>query len=145
MKKISWKSISYVIIKIGAVCLIMIYGCCTPSLELSDYKQAESLAKEKYGTDFAIVKNELGTLILCYKEDKKKSQPHTSVEYFVYDLNKKEIIFEEKLNDADIKWLDDHSIEIRITPEVISGDDDITVFILNVLTKEKQKLNFNNE
>jgi len=59
-------------------------------------------------------------------------------------MSTKEIIFEEKLNDADIKWLDDYNIEIRITPEVISGDDDITVFIFNVLTKEKQKTNLIN-
>ena len=145
MKKTSKKSTSDLIIKISTIYLIMIYGCCTPSLELSDYKQAESLAKEKYGTGFEIVKNEQGTLILCYKIDKKKRQPHTSVEYFVYDMNTKEIVFEEKLYDADIKWLDAHNIEIRITPEVISSDDDVTVFILNVLTKEKQKSNFNNE
>ena len=145
MKKTSKKSTSDLIIKISTIYLIMIYGCCTPSLELSDYKQAESLAKEKYGTGFEIVKNEHEAMMLCYKEDKKRSQPHSTLSYFVYDLNKKEIIFEEKLFDADIKWLDAHNIEIRITPEVISSDDDVTVFILNVLTKEKQKSNFNNE
>ena len=144
MKKTSKKSISNLIIKIGAVCLIMIFGCYTASSELSKYEDADILAKKKFGNDYEIDKNKSGTLILCYKEDKKKNQPHTSVEYFVYNMSTKEIIFEEKLNDADIKWLDDYNIEIRITPEVISGDDDITVFIFNVLTKEKQKTNLIN-
>ena len=40
-----------------------------------------------------------------------------------------------------LKWIDDHNIEIRINPEIISSDDNVPIFILNVLTKEKQKSN----
>jgi hypothetical protein len=144
MKKSFKKSTSGLVIKFGTVCLIMIFGCYTPSAELSKYEDADILAKKIFGNGYEIDNNKSGTLILCYKVDKKKSQPHTSVEYFVYNMNTKEIIFEEKLYDTDIKWLDDNNIEIRTTPEVISGDDDITVYILNVLTKEKQKTNLIN-
>ena len=122
----------------------MIYGCCAPSTDLSKYENAEILAKDRFSADYEVVKNESESFILCYKKDEKKHQPHSTLNYFVYDVNKNKIVFEEKLIDSDIKWLDDHNIEIRIIPEVVSGDDDVTVFILNVLTKEKQKSNFIN-
>ena len=64
------------------------------------------------------------------------------LEYFVYDLNKKDIIFDEKINDADVKWYDENNLEIRITPEIISTDDETNVFLLNILSGKKQKLNY---
>lgn len=145
MKRTSKKSISDLIIKISIVCLIMIYGCCAPSKELASYKSAEVLAKEKFGDEYNLAENENGKFILCYKIREDKNRLHSSLHYFVYEASQNGIIFEEKLNDSKIKWLDDQNLEITITPEVISGDDDITVFILNVLTKEKRKSNFKNE
>ena len=35
----------------------MIYGCCAASSELMDYKAAEKLAKEKFGENFVVEKN----------------------------------------------------------------------------------------
>lgn len=145
MKKTSKKSISDLIIKISTVCLIMIYGHCAPSKELASYKSAEVLAQEKFGDEYNLAENENGKFILCYKIREDKNRLHSSLHYFVYEASQNGIIFEEKLNDSKIKWLDDQNLEITITPEVISGDDDITVFILNVLTKEKRKSNFKNE
>ncbi len=130
-------------IKISITFLIMIYGCCTPSVELSDYKNAEKVAKEKFGVDYQLVKNTSSTFILCSKKSEKKNQPHSILEYFIYDMSKEEIIFEEKLFDAEIKWIDDHNVEIRNNPEIVS-DDDVHIFILNVLTKEKYKSNSTN-
>jgi hypothetical protein len=122
----------------------MIYGHCAPSKELASYKSAEVLAKEKFGDEYNLAENKNGKFILCYKIREDKNRLHSSLHYFVYEASQNGIIFEEKLNDSKIKWLDDQNLEITITPEVISGDDDITVFILNVLTKEKRKSNFNN-
>ena len=98
----------------------MINGCCAPSTELTKFENVEILAKEKLGNGYLLVENESRTFMLCYKIENKKSQPHSSIHYFVYDLNNKEIIFEEKLLDAEIKWVDDNNIEIRINPEIIS-------------------------
>jgi hypothetical protein len=133
------------IIKISIVCLILINGRCTPSLELTGFESAVILAEEKFGDEYNFVENQNGKFILCYKIWEDKNQLHSSLHYFVYEAYQNEIIYEEKLNDSKIKWLDDQNLEITNTPEVISGDDNITVFILNVLTKEKRKSNFNNE
>lgn len=141
MKVLHRKIIEYLIIKFMIIFLIVIYGCCSTSKEISSYDIAETLAVKKFGSSYEIVKNESDTFILYYKNDERKNHPHKLVEYFVYDLKRKEIIFEEKLFDADIEWIDDQNIEIRINPEVIS-DDEANVFILNVLTKQKSKSNF---
>lgn len=140
LKKIS----SDILFKLSIILLIMIYGCCAPSTDLSKYENAEILAKERFCAGYEVAKNESDTFILFYKKDEKKNQPHTFLNYFIYNVNKNEIVYEEKIYDAEIKWLDDQNIEIRINPEIISSDEDVTVFILNVLTKEKQKTNFIN-
>lgn len=137
MKKIC----SDILLKLSVIIIIGIYGCCPPPADLWKYESAEILAKKRFGTDYIVAKNESDTFILYFKNDERKNHPHKLVEYFVYDLKRKEIIFEEKLFDADIEWIDDQNIEIRINPEVIS-DDEANVFILNVLTKQKSKSNF---
>jgi len=122
----------------------MTYGCCAPSADITKFENAEILSKEKLGNGYLLVENDSKTFMLCYKIEEKKNQPHSSLSYFVYDMKSQRIVLEENLFDAEIKWLNDHNIEIRINPEIISADDDVTVFILNVLTKEKQKLNLIN-
>ena len=106
----------------------MTCGCCAPSADISRYKSAEILAKQKFGNAYFLVENESKTFVLCYKMDEKKIQPHSSIHYFVYDLNTNQIVFEENLIDIEIKWFDDKNIEIRIIPEIISDDESQTIF-----------------
>ena len=109
-----------------------------------DYKAAENLAKEKFVENFVVEKNNTGSLFLCFKVREAKNQLHTLLHYFIYEAKSQQIILEEKINDAAVKWFDEQNIEIKLTPEIISSDDDETTFILNVITKEKQKRNFIN-
>ena len=123
---------------------ITIYGCCAASSELMDYKAAEKLAKEKFGENFVVQKNNSGALFLCYKTEETRNQLHTMLHYFIYDVKSGSIIHQEKLNDASVRWFDEQNIEIKLTPEIIIGDEDETGFIFNVITKEKQKIIFIN-
>ena len=104
---------------------------------IKDYEAAELLASKKLGNDFIRSANESSTYLLFYKNEEKRNQPHTSLSYFVYSFEKQEIVFEEKVLDAEVKWFDDKHIEIQIKPEVISSDDETTKYFINVLTKEK--------
>jgi hypothetical protein len=113
-------------------------------LELIDYEVVMESAKEKLGENYSIEKNISGTRYLVYSVDENKSKLHTQLHYFVYENTAKKIVYEEKLIDASVKWLDEDNIEIIFTPEIISGDEDENVYILNVITKEKQKKNFSN-
>lgn len=131
-------------IMISLIFLIMIYGCCTPSTELSHYKNAEHIGKEKLGDDFEMIKNNAGSFVLFRKMGIKKNHPHTSINYFVYDLKNGAVIFEENLVDSEVNWLDETHLYIKSNPEIISGDEDINSFILNILTKEKIKSDINN-
>jgi hypothetical protein len=122
----------------------MIYGCCAASSEIMDYEAAENLAIEKLGENFVVEKNNSGSLFICYKIEETRNRLHILMHYFIYDVKSGRIIHEEKINDAAVKWFDEHNIEIKLTPEIISGDEDETGFIFNVITKEKQKRNFIN-
>lgn len=124
--------------------IIVIYGCCAASSEIMHYNAAENLAKEKFGENFVIEKNNTGSLFLCFKVREAKNQLHTLLHYFIYEAKSQRIIIEEKINDAAVKWFDEHNIKITLTPEIISGDEDETTYILNVITKEIQKRNFIN-
>jgi hypothetical protein len=104
---------------------------------IKDYEAAESLATEKLGNSFTRSANESSTFLLYYKKEEKKNHPHTTLSYFVYSLEKEEIVFEEKLFDTEVRWIDDQNIEIQIKPEVISSDDETTKYFINVFTKEK--------
>lgn len=131
------KLVSYLAVKIGIIILILIYGCCAPSVGIKDYEAAESLATKKLGNDFIRSANESSTHLLFYKNEEKRNQPHTALSYFVYCLEKEEIVFEEKVLDAEVKWFDDKHLEIQTKPEVISSDDETTKYFINVFTKEK--------
>lgn len=132
---------SNIAVKLIIVCLILISGCCVASKEITKDKSAEKLAAEKFGSGYKLIKNKSESFILCLKLEEKQNQPHTSVEYFVYDLDKEEIIFSEKLLDAEVGWFDDHNLKLRIIPEIISDDNDIHTYLLNVFTKVKKKSN----
>jgi hypothetical protein len=119
----------------------LISGCCAASKDVTKYKSAEKLATEKFGSGHKLIKNKSESFILCLKSEEKQNQPHTSVEYFVYDLDKEEIIFSETLLDAEVGWFDDHNLEIKINPETISDDNGVKMYLLNVITKVKRKSN----
>lgn len=144
MKKNILKSISYLPIFVYLATIILIAGCCSKSLELTDYEVVMDIAKEKLGKNYFIEKNRSGTCYLVYRADENKSKLHTQLHYFVYENTTKKIVYEEKLIDASVKWFDEDNIEIIFTPEIISGDEDENVYILNVITKEKQRKNFSN-
>lgn len=135
------KNFSYIAVKLTIVCLILISGCCAASKEIAKDKNVQKLAAEKFDSGYKLIKNNSSSFILCLKSKEKQNQPHTSVEYFVYDLDKEEIIFSETLLDAEVGWFDDHNLEIKINPETISDDNDVTMYLLNVITKVKRKSN----
>lgn len=122
--------------------LILINGCFALQPGRSDYELVYKLAKEKFIADYEILPNDLGTFILCSKVNKKEDHLHFYTEYFVFDVNKKEIIFEEKVIDSQVYWLDRENLEIIYTSEIIYGDENLLKFVLNLHTKEKRKLNY---
>lgn len=108
-------------------------------MEITQDKNVEKQATEKFGSGYKLIKNKSETFILCLKPEEKKNHPHTSVEYFVYDLDKGEIILSETLLDAEVSWFDDYNLEIKINPETISDDNEVNMYLLNVITKVKRK------
>jgi len=101
-----------------------------------------SLAVEKYGNDFEYFFNSPKTYVICLKRNKPTPQiPQYQISFFIYDLKKNEIIFEESSIDAEVEWRNDHQVQVKITPGIISGDettDDFT-YVYDVTSRKKIK------
>lgn len=130
----------YIAIVLFISVLILISGCCGKHTEISDYEKVEILAKDKFVQDYEILLNQEKSLLLCRKIYNRKDELHFTIEYFIFDIQKEKVILEEQIIDAHVNWFDNENIELNYTPEIISGDEDIQRFIINVRTKEKKFL-----
>ncbi len=120
--------------------MLLTSGCCAKHTEISKYEKAEILAKDKFVQDYEILPNDEKSFLLCRKVSNRKDELHFTVEYFIFDCQKEKVILEERIIDARVNWFDNENIEVIYTPEIISGDEDIQRFIINVRTKEKKFL-----
>lgn len=104
-----------------------LFGCHTSktdvqkSVDSQDYK---SIAIQKYGHNIEYILNSLKTHVICLKRNKPTPQiPQHQISFFIYDLEDKQIIFEESSIDAEVKWKNDHQVQVKITPGIVSGDE----------------------
>lgn len=116
----------------------MISGCCVKHTEISNYEKVEILANDKFVQHYEILPNEEKSFLLCRKMSNRKDGLHFTIEYSIFDLQKEKVILEERIIDAQVNWFDNENIEVNYAPEIVSGDEDIHRFIINVRTKEKK-------
>jgi len=87
-------------------------------------KKVEQFAIEKYKNNYILQNNSSNTFTLCVKKIKSSDHsPRNTINYFVYDLSVEELIHEESIANGNVKWLNDHQIQISITPGTVKGDE----------------------
>lgn len=78
--------------------------------------------------------------ILCFfKEEGTVMRPQSSTDYFVFNKEKSEVIYEGNVFNGTVKWLDEQHLEIYSMPGIMREGqtrDDMTL-IINVLNGEK--------
>lgn len=102
------------------------------------------LAKEKYSGDINYLSNKERTFVICVKRNKTNSvTPHSTINFFVYDIRSGNIIYEEERISAEVGWKDNTGVQVSIIPEIINEDDppNKNDFIFDV--KLKKKIFFN--
>lgn len=135
------KSASFILI---IVFLAVLVTCHTSKTDIQksgdqDYK---AIAIEKYGHNVAYIFNSPKTDVICLKRNKPTPQmPQHQISFFIYDLEKGEVIFEESSVDAEVKWKNDHQAQIKITPGIVSGDEtpEDFIYIYDVESRKKIK------
>ena len=106
--------------------------------QVGDYK---AVAEDKLGSEVNFEHSPDDEYVLCYKETKGTAKyPQNTIEYFVYDLKKNEVIKEDTFGPGDIKWYDTQSLEIFQIPGVMpeGKTKDHFTYIYNVKTGERK-------
>jgi len=108
----------------------------------SDSEMFKSIASEKYGKSIEFLYNNSKTHVVCLKKIKPTPQMfQNQISFFIYDLEKDEIIFEKSSIDAEVKWKNDDQVEVKITPGIVSGDEteDDFIYLYDVRSRKKIK------
>jgi hypothetical protein len=131
----------------------MIGACCSSNEAAGEFGSMQpaykKIAAEKYNKNYERVFNSDSTYLIVYFSSKSvtKEIPFP-LRFFVYDNKKDKVIFEDNLTNGNVKWLNDHQVQVSTIPEIISGKEEenrkIFGYIYDVITKRKlTKLNKN--
>lgn len=81
----------------------------------------EMIAVEKFKGHIDYVFNETKTHVLCSHSDKANAMnPRRTVSFFIYDLTKDTVLYEDAVGDGSVKWKNDHQVEILTKIGVIT-------------------------
>lgn len=84
----------------------------------------KKLSLEKFGISSRLIYNSDKSCSIVVKQEKSTAKnPNPLLQFFVYDLRKDKIIFEESFTGGRIKWKNNRLIEVTFTPEMISTED----------------------
>ncbi|MHB8931577.1 MAG: hypothetical protein ACYC5R_13350, partial [Melioribacteraceae bacterium] len=84
----------------------------------------KKLSLEKFGTSSRLIYNSDKSYSIVVKQEKSTAKnPNPLLQFFVYDIGKDKIIFEESIPAGKIKWRNNRQFEVTITPEMISTED----------------------
>ncbi len=85
----------------------------------------EEIAGRRYGGDVDFLINEPGTHVLCITRARRVRKPvpvlASRTKFFVFDLSRNEILFEDSLENARVFWEDETHVKVLVTPGIVQG------------------------
>jgi hypothetical protein len=124
----------------------LVSACCSANETAekldSNRPSYKKIADEKYNENYkAIFNNDSTYLIVHFSPKNVTKQVPAPLKFFVYDNKRNKIIFEDNLTNGNIKWINDHQVQISTIPEIISGKEDknerMYGYIYDVIAKRK--------
>ena len=106
--------------------LAFLISCSTGDVTKTESRGEEykSLAVQKYGQGVEFIQNASGTALLCVKRSKPTQlNPQQQIEFFVYDMKAKDVLFEDSIPNGTVGWNDEFSIVVSIVPGTVRDDD----------------------
>ena len=110
----------------------------------STQNEYQSIAITKYQGNIEYIFNDSQSHVICLTFSKPQAMhPHPELKFFIFDLSKGKILFEDSLLNAKVSWISNSQAEVELIPEIISGDEDITKsgYVFDVNTMKKRPLN----
>jgi hypothetical protein len=104
----------------------------------------KKLSIEKYGTTFHLMYNTEKSYSVVVKQEKTTAQnPNPVLQFFVFDMGKEIIVFEDNVVGGRTSWKNNDQIEVVFTPGMISTEDNNKIYgyIYNVKLKTKTDIN----
>ena len=126
--------------------LVLLLGCKTYiPVEQSNTQTFEQVAYEKFRSDTLNYYSPERSYVLCIRKSKEPQFPDQAIEYFVFDLKKRNIVLETKGSNMKISWYSDSELLFRIQPGIRQTPEEagVNVYTYNLLTKEKSYINKN--
>ena len=129
--------------------LFLLFGC-VPTSKLSQQETLKSkktyqqIAQEKFGEKVECKLNSNKSYALCKKKmTAPVLNPNQLLEFFVYDIQKEEIIYENKMSNVKIKWHNNTQLLITYQKGYITGPTDTgkSTYIFDLPSKKKTTYN----
>ncbi|PKQ63195.1 hypothetical protein BZG02_10595 [Labilibaculum filiforme] len=125
--------------------LVFLFGCASTAQVLKNdvdlqKKTYQQIAEEEFGEKGEYILNSNGNYVLCTKElSKPLINPNQLAEFFVYDLQKEEIIYSDKIANAKISWHNNTQLLIVNQKGYISESADTGkwTYIFDLKSKKK--------
>ena len=103
------------------------------------YKQ---VAFNKFGVDTISIFSPDGNYVLCKKKiNDTLLNPNALLKFFVYDIDIKKILYEDKISGATISWSSNTKLLITIQKGIIISAEDTgkVSYLYNLKTNQKEK------
>ena len=127
------------------IVVLSVLTSCQPSGKSEEKLSKESIAQQKFVDNINYLDNKNSTFTICYSQKVKTAlNPFPPLHYFIFDNQKQEVIFEENLANGFVKWIGMYKIEVRITPGIVSFDQEnkSNKYIYDVQLRKKLKNNY---
>ncbi len=108
----------------------------------ADGKPYRKIARDKYKNGVVYIFNTQKTHVLCVKKvNTEKNFPFPPLAFFLYDLQKDKIRFEDASAGGEVKWLNDSQIIVSWIPGTVKGDEEkegmSTGYIYDLIQQKK--------
>lgn len=85
----------------------------------------ENAAFKKFNKNYTTIYNKTKDYILCLNSRYNLEKMNTSsLAFFIYDLNKEEIILDETISYGSVEWIDNYKIKVEVVPGIVKGNDE---------------------
>ena len=124
---------------------LFLLGCTAIQKTFNEHEiTLKKLSSDKFGSSFQMLYNNNKSYALVVNQEKHGVMSSTSAkQFFIFNMVKQIIIYEDNIADGKIKWKDNDQIEVIFTPGIISTEDENKIYgyIYNAKLKTKTDIN----
>jgi len=121
---------------------MLIFVQCQTTKKNTVQTSIDDLAKELFGEGVRIEHNSDNSVALfTVSQETDLTMPGNALEFGIYDVNNKKLLYREQKYNAKVSWYNDKYIKVKSKPGVKSLDPEVDKkmrgYYINVLTLEK--------